>query len=227
MNPNALTTFNSQIVHIQTLVANIVELVIVRPDGFNWQAGDYLWLGLDETDLKPFSIANVLSENTQTIHCDIALTDVLTQWWQLLTQADHCLIKGPVSQYHWPNGGSPVVMLAGGTGITPLLAMLMAHEVQLIDRSVTLYWGVRRQELLFVQDELNRLMQTYPNFHWQAIVSEEDELWTGTKGNLPDVIMKTMNQVTNYEWLICGPWPMVKILKAWLSDQAVNAKHIQ
>ena len=169
----------------------------------------------------------MLSEDTQTIHCDIALTDGLTQWWQLLTQANHCLIKGPVSQYHWPSGDAPMVMLAGGTGITPLLAVLMAHEAQLTDRSVTLYWGVRRQELLFAQDELNRLMQTYPNFHWQAIVSEEDELWTGAKGNLPDVIMQTMSQVTNYEWLICGPWPMVKMLKTWLSDQSVNAEHIQ
>ena len=227
MNPNALKAFNSQVVQTQTLVANIIELVVSRPDGFNWQAGDYLWLGLDDASLKPFSIANVLSEDTQTIHCDIALTDGLTQWWQLLTQANHCLIKGPVSQYHWPSGDAPMVMLAGGTGITPLLAVLMAHEAQLTNRSVTLYWGVRREQLLYAQDELNRLMQTYPNFHWQAIVSEEDELWTGAKGNLPDVIMQTMSQVTNYEWLICGPWPMVKMLKTWLSDQSVNAEHIQ
>lgn len=227
MNPNALTAFNSQIVHTQNLVANIVELVVSRPDGFSWQAGDYLWLGLDDASLKPFSIANVPKKNTQNIQCHIALTDALTQWWQLLTQADHCLIKGPVSQYHWPSGDASIVMLAGGTGITPLLALLMAHEAQLNDRAVTLYWGVRRQELLFAQDELNRLMQTYPNFHWQAIVSEEDELWTGAKGNLPDMVMRTMNQITNYEWLICGPWPMVKMLKEWLMRDGVNAQHIQ
>lgn len=227
MNHHSLPIFKSRVVRTQSLVANIVELVIARPDGFNWQAGDYLWLGLNDADLKPFSIANVLSENTQTIHCDIALTDALTDWWQSLITSPECMIKGSVSQYHWPTGNGPVIMLAGGTGITPLLAVLMAHEAQLTDRTVTLYWGVRRQELLFAQDELNRLMQTYPNFHWQAIVSEEDELWTGAKGNLPDVVMQTMSQVTNYEWLICGPWPMVKMLKAWLSDQSVNAEHIQ
>ncbi|MBD3767345.1 MAG: hypothetical protein IE928_05240 [Gammaproteobacteria bacterium] len=227
MNHSNLTTFHSRIVAVNPLAGNLVELLLERPNHFNWQAGDYFWLGSDETQLKPFSIANLSDEQSDHIRCDIAVTEALAEWWKNLTQATSCLIKGPVNQYHWPEGDAPVYLLAGGTGITPLLALLKAHERQLKDRIVTLYWGVRQQALLFAQDELNRLMQAYPNFHWQAIISEEDELWTGAKGNLPDVVMQTMSQVTNYDWLICGPWPMVQLLKNWLIDQGVKPQQIQ
>ena len=93
MNHAELTVFDSHIVANHALAGNIVELVIARPDGFSWQAGDYLWLGLNEDDVKPFSIANVLTENTQTIHFDIAVTDALTEWWQAFLAASHCKIK--------------------------------------------------------------------------------------------------------------------------------------
>ncbi len=227
MNHTELTVFDSHIVANHPLVGNIVELVIARPDGFSWQAGDYLWLGLNEDDVKPFSIANVLTEDTQTIHFDIAVTDALTEWWQALLAASHCKIKGPVGQYHWPTGQTPVYLLAGGTGITPLLALLRAHEAELADRVVTLYWGVRQSEWLFVEKQLNQLMQTYPKFHWQAVISEADAQWKGAQGNLPDVLMQAIIPDQASEWLICGPWPMVRLLKDWLINQGIDLQQIQ
>jgi len=227
MNHSTLTAFNSQVLRAQSLVDNIVELVLSRPSDFNWQAGDYLWLGLDETNLKPFSIANVFTDSTQTIHCDIAVTDVLSDWWKTLMQATSCLIKGPVNQYHWPEGDAPVYLLAGGTGITPLLSLLLAHEAELNTRKVTLYWGVRRAELLFVRHQLDRLAQTYPKFHWQAVISDHEAEWIGTKGCLPDLVGELVETPDQYHWLICGPWPMVQTLKNWLLNQSVDVKKIQ
>jgi NAD(P)H-flavin reductase len=227
MNHSTLTTFNSRIVAINPLAGNLVELLLERPTDFNWQAGDYLWLGLDENQLKPFSIANLSDGNTNHIQCDIAVTEALAEWWKKLTQATSCLIKGPVNQYHWPEGDAPIYLLAGGTGITPLLALLKAHETELTDRVVTLYWGVRRSELLFARELLDHLAKTYAKFHWQAIISDEHDDWTGAKGNLPDAIMQSINDVSHYQWLICGPWPMVQILKNWLVNQLVDVKKIQ
>lgn len=227
MNHSTLTTFNSRIVAVNPLAGNLVELLLERPNHFNWQAGDYLWLGLDENQLKPFSIANLFDEQSGHIQCDIAVTEALAEWWKNLTQATSCLIKGPVNQYHWPEGDAPVYLLAGGTGITPLLALLKAHEAELNDRVVTLYWGVRRPEYLFAHELLDHLTKTYAKFHWQAIISDEHEDWTGAKGNLPDVVMQSINDVKNGQWLICGPWPMVQLLKNWLIDQGVTPQQIQ
>jgi len=227
MNHQALTSFTSQVIRTNTIVGNIVELVLVRPAGFKWQAGDYLWLGINEQTLKPFSIANVMMNDTQTIHFDIALTEPLNDWWQQLIGSSHCIIKGPVNQYYWPTGNMPMYLLAGGTGITPLLALLNAHEPELKDRVVSLYWGVRQSELLFVKDQLDQLANHYTKFHWQAVISEEEPNWLGAKGYLPDLLSQSITHCNDYEWLICGPWPMVKSLKAWLETQTVDSDHIQ
>lgn len=227
MNHSALTTFTSRIVAVNPLAGNLVEVLLERPNNFTWQAGDYLWLGVDENQLKPFSIANLSDEQSDHIQCDIAVTESLAEWWKNLTQATSCLIKGPVNQYHWPEGDEPIYLLAGGTGITPLLALLKAHETKLNNRVVTLYWGVRRPEYLFARELLDHLAQTYAKFHWQAIISDEHEDWTGARGNLPDAVMHAINDVRNHQWLICGPWPMVQLLKNWLINQGVTTKQIQ
>lgn len=227
MNHQNLTAFTSRVIDVRPLAGNIVELKLARPDSFHWQAGDYLWLGIDDNDLKPFSIANVPTETTDVIHCDVAITDGLLGWWNALLQASDCVIKGPVNQYAWPQGNLPIMLLAGGTGISPLLALLKAHQSELNQRVVTLYWGVRRAELLFVKDQLDQLALDYPKFHWQAIISDEDETWQGAKGNLPDAVMSAVSHMSHYHWLICGPWPMVKMLKNWLQDQSVDATQIQ
>lgn len=227
MNHQQLTAFSSRVIDSRPLAGNIVELRLGRPESFHWQAGDYLWLGVDDNDLKPFSIANVPTELTDTIHCDVAITDALSVWLDSLVQALECVIKGPVNQYAWPQDNRPIMLLAGGTGISPLLALLKAHQSQLNQRVVTLYWGVRRAELLFVKDQLDQLALDYPKFHWQAISSDEDADWQGSKGNLPDAVMGAMSDVTDYQWLICGPWPMVKLLKTWLQEQSVDSAQIQ
>lgn len=227
MNHQNLTTFTSRVIESRPLAGNIIELRLARPESFHWQAGDYLWLGVDDNDLKPFSIANVPTEMTDTIHCDVAITDALSAWWDSLLQTPNCLIKGPVNQYVWPQDNRPITLLAGGTGISPLLALLKAHQNELNQRVVTLHWGVRRAELLFVKDQLDQFALDYPKFHWQAIISDEDGDWQGAKGNLPDAVMGAISDVIDYEWLICGPWPMVKLLKTWLQEQSVDSAQIQ
>lgn len=227
MNHQNLTTVTSRVIESEPLAGNIVKLTLNRPESFHWQAGDYLWLGIDDNNLKPFSIANLPSEMSDTIHCDVAITDALSAWLDNLVKAPQCLIKGPVNQYAWPQDNRPIMLLAGGTGISPLLALLKAHQHELNNRMVSLYWGVRRSELLFVKDQLDQLALVYPTFHWQAVISDEDAHWQGAKGNLPDVVMREISDVTDYQWLICGPWPMVKLLKTWLQEQSVDLAQIQ
>jgi len=227
MNHQEHTQFSTHIMANRVLVGNIIEVTLACPAQFYWQAGDYLWLGIDETRLKPFSIANVYVDQQSLIVLQISLTDSLNDWWNELTQAQQCMIKGPVSQYHWPTGDKPIYLLAGGTGLTPLLALLIANEAELSERVVSLYWGVSRSELLFAANLLNHFAQTYPRFHWQAIISDEKDDWAGAKGNLPDAVRRVLTSVDDHQWLICGPWPMVKSIKEWLLSQGVNPQDIQ
>jgi CDP-4-dehydro-6-deoxyglucose reductase len=207
----SLPSFSTQILSQTTLVDHIVEIVLMRPEGFHWQVGDYLWLGSEYTDFKPFSIANLPNESIIKLH--IALVPNLAAWFNQLSIQAQQQIKGAVSQYHWVNNKQPIMMFAGGTGITPLLALLEGHTDALTEQSVTLYWGVRHAQWLFAHTELDALAQNYPYFSWQAVVSEPDSEWSGLTGLLPDVIAQQQLDFSNKNIMICGPWPMVQSIK--------------
>jgi CDP-4-dehydro-6-deoxyglucose reductase len=225
MNYNDLPSFSCQLLQQIPLVDNIIELSLTRPEGFHWQVGDYLWLGSEKSDFKPFSIANL--SDASTIKLQIALVPALNDWWTHLLLQETLQIKGAVNQYHWPKNQQPIMMLAGGTGITPLLALLQGHQKRLEQQLVTLYWGVRRTELLFAREALDSLANRYPNFTWQAVISETDDRWAGLTGLLPDVLAENPLSLAEYTVMICGPWPMVQSIKKWANAQGALADHIQ
>jgi NAD(P)H-flavin reductase len=225
MSHAQLPLFSCQLIHQTALVDNIIELSLSRPEGFNWQVGDYLWLGSDNGDFKPFSIANLPNESV--IKLQIALVPALNEWLTHLLAQETLHIKGAVNQYHWPENQQQIMMLAGGTGITPLLALLQGHQDRLEHQLVTLYWGVRRSEHLFAQVALDALSANYPNFRWQAVVSDFDDNWTGLTGLLPDVLAQQSIDLTNHHILICGPWPMVTALKSLVLSLGAKAENIQ
>lgn len=224
MSHNGLPLFSCQLAQQAPLVANIVELSLTRPEGFNWQVGDYLWLGSEQGELKPFSIANLPSE--PIIKLQIAIVPNLSAWLSACLAAPILQIKGPVSQYHWVDH-QPIMMLAGGTGITPLLSLLQGHQAALMKQSVTLYWGVRQAELLFVKNSLDALANQHPNFSWYPVISEMDDQWTGLSGLLPDILEPKNLDLSNHQVMICGPWSMVTRLKQWALAQGAQAHHIQ
>lgn len=222
---NSLPSYLTKLQQVHSLAEGIIEVKLICPANFSWQAGDYLWLGKDITQLKPFSIAN--TPNNEHIALQIALTENMQSWWENIKTSQQLVIQGPVSQYHWPKTTAPIVMAAGGTGITPFLSLLKANENKLTTQAATLYWGTRKSNLLFAQEELNTLMMRYPLFQWYPVISENEVDWTGLTGTIPECVMHQVEQVTHYHWLICGPWPMVKLLKETLITKQVDPATIQ
>lgn len=225
MSHDELPVFSCYFISQTTLAEHIIELTLTRPDHFHWQVGDYLWLGSEKTEAKPFSIANLPHESV--IKLQIAVIPTLVDWLDDTLRCDVLQIKGAVNQYHWPHHQQPTLMLAGGTGITPLLALLQGHRADMTKAKITLYWGVKRAALLFARAALDELAAENPLFSWQAIVSEDDETWTGLTGLLPDVLAKHPQELTHHNVIICGPWPMVSAIKQWALTQGAQANAIQ
>ncbi len=69
----------------------------------------------------------------------------MSQW--LTRQArpgDRLILSGPMGSFYLRHGERPLLMLAGGTGLAPLLSMLETLQAQNSSRPVTLLYGVTR-----------------------------------------------------------------------------------
>ena len=71
-----------------------------------------------------------------------------------------------------PEPGVPIVLIAGGIGITPLLCMLRGGLAAGPNRTVHLYYGVRQGAEHGFRTELDELARLHPNFHLNVVYSQ-------------------------------------------------------
>lgn len=119
--------------------------------------------------------------------------------------------------------GRPVVMLAGGIGITPFLSMAEHLERHHPEREAWLFYGTRRPEEQVGFERLRRWAEN-PGFHFVPVYSAPGALEreprefeeTGYIG--PDLLKRRLPS-SNYEFFICGPprmvQPVIDGLVAW------------
>ena len=106
-----------------------------------------------------------------------------------------------------------IVMIATGTGISPIKSMLMHLLEQRSRRRVRLYFGLRHESDLFYTDLLRGLKAHYPGFEYRIILSRADpEAWSGPRGRVTDLIARHLaaKDAQDGEAYICGGRPMIE-----------------
>jgi CDP-4-dehydro-6-deoxyglucose reductase len=96
------------------------------------------------------------------------LTGLVFGGWRV---GDEVELEGPFGQCVLADGTGPVLMLATGTGLAPMLAMLEENLAAALPRPVTLYWGGRRMADLYMADELAALSRAHPEFRFVPVLS--------------------------------------------------------
>jgi NAD(P)H-flavin reductase len=116
----------------------------------------------------------------------------------------------------------PVVMVAGGIGITPFRRIFqeLAYEP---NREVHLFYGNRRRNEIVYEEELDNV-ETVTVTH----VISDDPDHPGETGFITTDLMRTylQRELTEYEFLICGPPAMTVKLESALEGEGVPAGQI-
>ncbi|GIT54310.1 MAG: hypothetical protein Ct9H300mP16_14700 [Pseudomonadota bacterium] len=72
--------------------------------------------------------------------------------------------QGPFGTFFLrPDSTGPVILMAGGTGLAPIKAILEEAFHQGIDRRFHLFWGVRARHDLYLHDQLLGLSHEHAN----------------------------------------------------------------
>jgi predicted ferric reductase len=123
-----------------------------------------------------------------------------------------------------------LVFLAGGIGITPLMAMLRYMRDIEDDRSVVLLYANRRERDIVFRKELDRMaVENRPNLAVVHVLSGAKEGWAGEKGHVDRARIEKycgidLNKKTFY---ICGPPKMAEGLMKTLFEMGVSKKQIR
>ncbi|WP_163509690.1 1,2-phenylacetyl-CoA epoxidase subunit PaaE [Fodinicola acaciae] len=118
------------------------------------------------------------------------------------------------------------VLIAAGSGITPMLSMA-ASLLSNVDTTVTLLYGNRRTDTVMFADELADLKDRYPTrlelAHVLSREPREAELFTGRLDaeKVRTLLPLLMDVDAVDHWWLCGPYGMVTDVQAVLGELGV------
>jgi len=120
-----------------------------------------------------------------------------------------------------------VVMLAAGSGITPMMAMLRYVDDLRLETTVTLLYCVRTSSDIIFERELGELRSKIKNFRYHVLLSQPDPEWSGPRGHVShEFIENTVSEIELQHFFLCGPVPFMDASRAILAGLGVRPERI-
>jgi anthranilate 1,2-dioxygenase reductase subunit len=188
--------------------------------------GQYARLSIPGTENKrSYSFANRPSASNELQFLIRLLPDgVMSNYIRERCQVgDEIALEAPLGAFYLRHVARPLILVAGGTGLSALLGMLDELAERGCQQPVHLYYGVRDAADLCEQARIQAYEQRLPGFRYTEVVSDPSPHWTGKRGYIAehfDVAELSDAQVDMY---VCGPPPMVESIKTWLQAQALDS----
>jgi ferredoxin-NADP reductase len=120
-----------------------------------------------------------------------------------------------------------IVLIAAGSGITPMISMLRYIDDRKMSTPVTLLYCARTAADIIFQNELARLRQSLPNFKYEVCLSRPDPTWSGQSGHLTrEFVSQHVIDPSSLTFFLCGPQGFMINARQILLDLGVNQVQI-
>ena len=144
---------------------------------------------------------------------------VSNHFHESINENDILDVKAPSGQFYLDiHAKGPVVLLAGGVGITPVLSMLNALVEIESQREIWFCLGVRNKKEHIMKEHLEKVAKENPNVNLQVFYSSPAETDFKEKDYHIEGRVKVSSLINllpsnNYDFYICAPPPMVEDLR--------------
>lgn len=231
-------TYQVQLKQREEIATGTMAFHFEKPAGFGFKAGQFLTLTLiapPETDAegnrRTFSIASAPQEEDLMIATrmrDTAFKRVL----KTLPLDTEVKIQGPFGSLTLHSDSTrPVVLLAGGIGITPFRSILLDATKNQLPHRLFLFYSNRRPEDAAFLEEVEELEQENPNYKFIGTMTgmeKSSQPWHGETGYItPALLVKVIDDLTAPIYYVAGPPALVTAVPKMLHDVGVSHENIQ
>ena len=224
-----IKTLPCRIARMSPLAPDVMQVWLRLPavESLRFQPGQYLDVLLEGGRRRSFSIASP-PHDSELIELHVrrvpggGFTDRLFGAGGLNVGA-LLRIEGPVGQFIYRRGTSPVIMIAGGTGFAPLKSMLRHALEESPDRGrdIHLYWGARAPQDLYEESLALTWARNHPRFHFTAVLSEAND--TGHRiGWVHDAVLADHPDLSDFDVYAAGPPAMIEAIRATFPRQGLS-----
>ena len=187
----------------------ILSLQLPANDRLQYKAGQYVEFMLRDGKRRSYSMANAPHKDEHlTLHIRHMPGGLFTdQVFTTLKERDILRFEGPLGTFFLrEDSDKPIVLLASGTGFAPIKAIIEQLEHAKSQRPVTLYWGGRRPQDLYMNALCEEWASNLPNFRYVPVVSnaQPEDNWTGRSGFVHQAVIADFPDLSQHQVYACG-----------------------
>jgi NAD(P)H-flavin reductase/ferredoxin len=203
------------------------------PATFNFTAGQYVEVAVPGTadSWRSFSMANPPGEAGRV---DLIVKVIPGGAFSAaldsgIARGDQLRLRGPFGQFGVRLSHRPMIMVAGGSGMAPIFAMIKDLAATRNRRDVIFFYGARSRRDLFLLGELESLATSHDWFTFVPALSEThpaDRDAAGPTGLVTEVLARQLPSTRGMEAYLCGPPLMIDAAIDVLKPTGCKERHI-
>jgi ferredoxin-NADP reductase/DMSO/TMAO reductase YedYZ heme-binding membrane subunit len=204
------------------------------PMPFQHQPGQYLVISPVINGKKVNRPYTISSSPTQPDYCEITVKRedmglVSRHLHDTLREGDTINIAAPTGRFIFDGTqAKSVVSIAGGVGITPLMAIARYLTDKGWKGDIYFAYSTKTTNDIIYRKELDDLKARFPNLHVHVTLSRADMDWMGHKGRVTaEFLTKCIPELPTRLVYICGPEAMMAMAVQVLKELGVPAEQIK
>ena len=202
----------------------------------NFKPGQFLQLAMDDYDpsfhwpeSRVFSIASSPTRRESLRVTFSVKGDFTDRMYNDVKRGDTVWLKLPYGSFSLPDNGTEIVLVAGGTGITPFVSFLEYAIDKNINTKINLYYGIRNPDYLIFESLIKECEYKLNQFR-SHIYLEQDSNKCGLSGVKDGIlsIETILNENNNPEaiFYLSGPQLMIESFREKLIHGKVKSERI-
>jgi CDP-4-dehydro-6-deoxyglucose reductase, E3 len=215
----------SKIASIELLSKDIVKvrLRLSPTSNFVFLEGQFIDIIGPNFIRRSYSIASISSNNEIILLIKKVKDGKFSHYWFNKAKLNDLLrIEGPKGTFFLRDRAKPLVFLATGTGIAPIISILDGldsdPDFNQIE-NISLFWGNRVQQDFVWNPNFKKI-----NVDFYPIVSKEDVDWSGEIGYVQDIALRVLSNIKDVNVYACGASIMIDCAKANFIRSGLNEK---
>ena len=201
-------TITATVYRLAKPASDVTILTLRFPIGLRapFKAGQHLQVILDDGDRRNFSMANPTRHNDGVeLHIrQIPGGRFSDRILSGLGIGDALQVEIPFGDFHLRESPRPVILLASGTGFSPIKSMIETAVHAGNRRPMHLYWGARRLDDIYMSELPARWQAALPWFTFTPVLSEPSPSWSGRVGLVHDAVREDSSDLGGSDVYACG-----------------------
>ena len=217
--------FPGKVVAVEKLSVSTIRFAVApdHPEQLDFLPGQYVNVTVPGTDqTRSYSFASAPGAEHASFVVRNVPDGLMSTWLTAQAKPGAAIaFSGPYGSFYLRPVQRPVLMLAGGTGIAPFLAMLDVLAAKGFPQPVRLVYAVTNDHDLVGLDQLDRIAAAHPRFEYVTCVAAASSSHP-SKGYATAHVEPGWMNGGDVDVYLCGPLPMVDAVRGWLDTTGVK-----